>query len=201
MGYPLQNTPIWEMSAVFGFDVKKWCVVAWVVVVLVYFYIGKNAYELAKVCEGGPVGMGPQYGLVIDTDLAREWQHIVHDLIEAGKEIAHGHDDDPHHFGQLKGSRLEGTASGKLPPWLPIAPDLDSVRYHEVSARQAGCERTALQVHGPSYGAMDDAADRDHVQRSYEPQQQINSYAMRHSHGPAQHDYVRHSPYGPPQHY
>jgi len=47
------------------------------------FYMAYQAYVLSNLAAGGPVGLGPMYGIDIGSDLHREWKHCVDDLMDS----------------------------------------------------------------------------------------------------------------------
>lgn len=82
MGHDPAKAPPADLQVVLGSFAMTSIPVCRVLSALFAFYIAQQAYALSEVAAGGPVGLGPMYGIDMGSDLHREWKHCVDDLID-----------------------------------------------------------------------------------------------------------------------
>lgn len=157
MGYEPSATAVEDIGLAMGVDVVRFGVTAYVVVLLAFLFVAYHAGELARLCAYGPAGLGPLYGVEIDQETTREFQHAVHALMENAKGFARGENTESVPFAQLKPSWLEagdGLDAGRYGKFLPLAETPNDVfDYASVHGARAGTERVPLVYHDRSYGA------------------------------------------------
>lgn len=155
LGYHPEHTSLRDLELVMGFDVQSVMITACIIAIGIHFYFAYHTIVLAQLCRDGPAMLGPAYGVTISADSVREWQHMVHDLVEAAK------DSDIH--GQFDSNPISNLRVADH--WVPVADRNSSVHYHMVSDRMAGTEVEPLLVnehlnhygsteHGDHYGSL-----------------------------------------------